>query len=83
MLDAGVSDEPVTEGGGRRFMAAWRKEEENAARLRQEKREKQKRLEDFIINRQYERIQTLPVSTPSRGNASKKPLQHLGALAIY
>ena len=37
-LKAEVWVEAVTEGG-RRFMAAWRKEEENAARHRQEKRE--------------------------------------------
>ena len=35
---AEVWDETVTEGG-RRFMAAWRKEEIDAARLRQEERE--------------------------------------------
>ena len=37
-LKAEVWVEAVTEGG-RRFMAAWRKEEEDAARHRQEKRE--------------------------------------------
>ena len=37
-LKAGVWVETVTEGG-RRFMAAWRKEEIDAARHRQEKRE--------------------------------------------
>ena len=38
-LKAEVWVEAVTEGG-RRFMAAWREEEEDAARHRQEKREK-------------------------------------------
>ena len=37
-LNAEVWVETVTEGG-RRFMAAWRKEEADAARYRQEKRE--------------------------------------------
>ena len=37
-LKAGVWVEAGTEGG-RRFMAAWREEEEDAARHRQEKRE--------------------------------------------
>ena len=37
-LKAGVWVKTVTEGG-RRFMAAWRKEEVDAARHRQEKRE--------------------------------------------
>ena len=37
-LKAEVWVEAVTEGG-RRFMAAWREEEENTARHRQEKRE--------------------------------------------
>ena len=37
-LKAEVWVEAVTEGG-RRFMAAWRKEEEDAGRHRQEKRE--------------------------------------------
>ena len=37
-LKAEVWVEAVTEGG-RRFMAAWREEEEDAARHRQEKRE--------------------------------------------
>ena len=37
-LKADVWVEAVTEGG-RRFMAAWREEEEDAARHRQEKRE--------------------------------------------
>ena len=37
-LKAEVWVEAVTEGG-RRFMAAWRKEEQDAARHRQEKRE--------------------------------------------
>ena len=37
-LKAGVWVEAVTEGG-RRFMAAWREEEEDVARHRQEKRE--------------------------------------------
>ena len=37
-LEAEVWVEAVTEGGGR-FMAAWRKEEEDAARHRQEERE--------------------------------------------
>ena len=37
-LEAGVWVETVTEGG-RRFMAAWRKEGVDAARHRQEKRE--------------------------------------------
>ena len=37
-LKADVRVEAVTEGG-RRFMAAWREEEEDAARHRQEKRE--------------------------------------------
>ena len=37
-LKAEVWIEAVTEGG-RRFMAAWREEEEDAARHRQEKRE--------------------------------------------
>ena len=37
-LKAKVWVEAVTEGG-RRFMAAWREEEEHAARHRQEKRE--------------------------------------------
>ena len=37
-LNAEVWVETVTEGG-RRFMAAWRKEEVDAARHRQEKRE--------------------------------------------
>ena len=37
-LDAEVWVERVAEGG-RRFMAAWRKEEVHAARHRQEKRE--------------------------------------------
>ena len=37
-LKAEVWVEVVTEGG-RRFMAAWREEEEDAARHRQEKRE--------------------------------------------
>ena len=37
-LKAEVWVEAVTEGG-RRFMAGWRKEEEDAARYRQEKRE--------------------------------------------
>ena len=37
-LNAEVWLETVTEGG-RRFMAAWRKEEVDAARHRQEKRE--------------------------------------------
>ena len=37
-LKAGVWAETVTEGG-RRFMAAWRKEKVDAARHRQEKRE--------------------------------------------
>ena len=37
-LEAEVWLETVTEGG-RRFMAAWRKEEVDVARLRQEKRE--------------------------------------------
>ena len=37
-LKAEVWDETVTEGR-RRFMAAWREEEEDAARHRQEKRE--------------------------------------------
>ena len=37
-LKAEVWDEAVTEGG-RRFMAAWREGEEDAARHRQEKRE--------------------------------------------
>ena len=37
-LKAEVWVEAVTEGG-RRFMAAWREEEENAARHRQDKRE--------------------------------------------
>ena len=37
-LKAEVSVGAVTEGG-RRFMAAWREEEEDAARHRQEKRE--------------------------------------------
>ena len=40
-LDEGVWNDTVFEGG-RRFMVAWRKEEENAARTRQEKREKEK-----------------------------------------
>ena len=38
-LKAEVWVEAVTEGG-RRFMAAWREEEEDAARLRQEKRQR-------------------------------------------
>ena len=38
VLNAEVWVETVTEGG-RRFMAAWRKEEVDAARHRQEKRE--------------------------------------------
>ena len=38
VLKAEVWVEAVTEGG-RRFMAGWREEEENAARHRQEKRE--------------------------------------------
>ena len=37
-LKAGLWVEAVTEGG-RRFMAAWREEEEDAVRHRQEKRE--------------------------------------------
>ena len=37
-LEAEVGDETVTEGG-RRFMAAWRKEEANAGRHRQEEGE--------------------------------------------
>ena len=37
-LMAEIWAETVTEGG-RRFMAAWREEEEDAARHRQEKRE--------------------------------------------
>ena len=37
-VKAEVWVEAVTEGG-RRFMAAWRQEEEDAARYRQEKRE--------------------------------------------
>ena len=37
-LKAEVWVEAVTEGG-RRFMAAWREEEEDTARQRQEKRE--------------------------------------------
>ena len=37
-LNAEVWVEAVTEGG-RRFMAAWREEEEDTARYRQEKRE--------------------------------------------
>ena len=37
-LEAEVWVETVTEGG-RRFMAAWRREEEDAARHRQEKRD--------------------------------------------
>ena len=37
-LQAEVSVEAITEGG-RRFRAAWRKEEEDAARHPQEKRE--------------------------------------------
>ena len=37
-LEAGVWVETIAEGG-RRFMAAWRKEEVDAARHRQEKRE--------------------------------------------
>ena len=37
-LKAEIWVEAVTEGG-RRFMAAWREEEENAERHRQEKRE--------------------------------------------
>ena len=37
-LKAEVSVEAVTEGG-RRFMAAWREEEGDAAKHRQEKRE--------------------------------------------
>ena len=37
-LKAEVCIEAVTEGG-RRFMGAWREEEEDAARHRQEKRE--------------------------------------------
>ena len=36
MLEATVWVKPVSKGG-RRFMAAWRKEEVDAARLRQEK----------------------------------------------
>ena len=40
-LKAEVWVEAVTEGG-RRFMAAWREEEEDAARHRQEKRESTK-----------------------------------------
>ena len=42
-LKAKVWVEAVTEGG-RRFMAAWREEEEDAARHRQEKREAATRL---------------------------------------
>ena len=42
-LKAEVWVEAVTEGG-RRFMAAWREEEEDAARHRQEKREATRRL---------------------------------------
>ena len=38
----------VTEGG-RRFMAAWRKEEEDAARHRQEKREA-RRLGNYLLS---------------------------------
>ena len=41
-LKAEVRVEVVTEGG-RRFMAAWREDEEDAARNRQEKREQRDR----------------------------------------
>ena len=41
-LEAKVWVDTVTEGG-RRFMAAWRKEEVDAARLRQKKREATRR----------------------------------------
>ena len=47
-LEAEVWVETVTEGG-RRIVAAWRKEEENAARQRQEKREAT-RLENLLSN---------------------------------
>ena len=42
-LKAEVWVEAVREGG-RRFMAAWREEEDNAARHRQEKREAKRLL---------------------------------------
>ena len=47
-LEAEVWVETVT-GGGRGVVAAWRKEEENAARHRQEKREAT-RLENLLSN---------------------------------
>ena len=47
-LKAEVWVEAVTEGG-RRFMAAWREEERDAARYRQEKREAT-RLEKLLLH---------------------------------
>ena len=50
-LKAGVWAETVTEGG-RRFMSAWRKEEVDAARHRQERREKQRDWETCYRRRE-------------------------------
>ena len=62
-LNAEVWVETVTEGG-RRFMAAWRKEEVDAARHREEKREAT-RLGTFYRRREC-RILRSHTHTPSR-----------------
>ena len=63
-LKAEVWVEAVTEGG-RRFMAAWREEEEDAARHRQEKRERQRDWESCNRTRKR-RILRSDTHWPSR-----------------
>ena len=63
-LKAEVWVEAVTEGG-RRFMAAWREEEEDAARHRQEKREATRPWESYNRTRNR-RILRSDTHWPSR-----------------
>ena len=57
VLEAEVWVDTVTEGG-RGFMAAWRKEEVDAARHRQEKRERQQDRESCYCTRKHRILQS-------------------------
>ena len=59
-LKAEVWVEAVTEGG-RRFMAAWREEEEDAARHRQEKRENNETGKVAIAHGSVECCEATPI----------------------
>ena len=69
LLKAEVWVEAITEAG-RRFMAAWRKEEEDAARHRQETREATRLGKVFIVHGRVEFCEATPMGLADESKES-------------